>query len=171
MLKNTWYGHLPQDLPRYQAVSLVVNTRGNMQLQMCCNEVGHCKYALDDVLKKLVKRGMPIIASKNDATYIWAVCMIAATAEYEEAELLRQGRDRTWSQNFAGRRLNDDEKLKTLRKFLSIPIPMNSKTAAGAKTQYSDELRQRRDRAIDEVYASEEWNVVWEAVSFALGIV
>jgi hypothetical protein len=147
-----------------------VNTRGKLQLQICCNAVEGSKYERNDALKKLVQRGMPLLPVKNDATYVWAVCMIANTPEYEQSELDRQGRSRTWEENFVGRKLNDGEKLVLLRDFLAQPIPPNSKTPAGAETAYSATLRTRAPQALAAVTSAVTWTQAWQDVRNALVI-
>jgi hypothetical protein len=156
-------------LPR-GACSFVVNTRGKLQLQICDNAVCHSKYERDDALEKLMQRGMPLLPVKNDATYVWAVCMIANTQQYEQSELTRQGRSRTWDQNFVGRKLNDGEKMALLRDFLAQPIPPNSRTPAGAETAYSATLRTRAVRALAAVTAAVTWTQAWQDVRTALVI-
>jgi len=189
MTVQAWYGDFPKvehywtnaqgvrvtaptgadRIPR-GACFFVVNTRGKLQLQICENAVEGGKYERDDALKKLVQRGMPLLPVKNDATYVWALCMIANTPEYEQSELARQGRGRTWEQNFAGRRLNDGEKLALLRDFLALPIPPNSKTPAGAETAYSATLRARAAQALVAVTAAGTWTQAWQDVRNALVI-
>jgi hypothetical protein len=147
-----------------------VNPRGKIQLQNCENAVGHSKWERDDAIKKLMQRGTAIFPVKNDATYVWAVCMIANTPAYEQSEIARQGRGRTWEQNFVGRKLSDDEKLALLKDFMAQPIPINSRTPAGAETAYSGTLRTRVAQALAAVNATGSWTQAWQDVRNALVI-